>query len=62
MKKENHPLTALIPDGIKVLVRMPDGRLRWRKPRSRLGEWMIRDGYGWRIIRKVVGGYEADIY
>lgn len=62
-KRADHPLTERIDGyaGGKILVRMPDGRLRWRMPRWRLGSWYVRDSHGWReLIKKVGGGFKAD--
>lgn len=61
MLKEQHPFTAKIKDkNTKILVRMPDKRLRWRRPQWRLGSWYVRDSHGWReLIAATPGGFEA---
>ncbi len=63
MERHEHPFSPALDRDMKVLVEMPDKRLRWRKPRWRLGGWYVRDGYGWReLISKTPGAYEAGTF
>ncbi|WP_055881808.1 hypothetical protein [Devosia sp. Root105] len=60
MLKQEHPLTAKLGTQEKILVRMPNKSLRWRRPHWRRGGWYVRDSYGWReLLTSTPGGFEA---
>lgn len=64
MTKDQHPLSAKLDKGVKILVWMPNRTLRWRMPKWRNGGWFVRDSYGWRELSLGRGGtsYEAGTF